>query len=183
MARSLRKKSSRERRSKDINIHGDLSSTQEDHVKTKAHIHPSPTSCAYDKSNVWKGKDILLMYIFQLTHLFYVFFATWFYDFTISDIDNLPTNTPFVTISHHTTHSGDIMLGIHMMQETSGILVRALIHRIVYATFPISAYFGCVPGERKTALALLAAGESVGCVPGGGEELAMGHDHAYTLHW
>ena len=129
------------------------------------------------------GTTIEKGWLFQFWLLVLVPLAHWFWRFDVTGIENIPKNTPAVYIGHHTTHSGDIHIGLLVLYSITGKVIRGLLHRTVIFFFPIFRKLGSVAGHRKSALELLKNGESVGCIPGGGEELCLGHENAYKLCW
>lgn len=111
-------------------------------------------------------------------------FMEWFYNFTIYGEENLPAKSqPAVFITHHTTHSQDIFIGIMALYVATGRLLHGLLHRTIIHFVPLMRLLGAVPGYPEKGLELLKKGESVGVVPGGGEELVLGHENAYQLYW
>ena len=134
--------------------------------------------------NVASGEEIQKGWLFEVWRWLLLPLAKLFWGFDVYGKDNLPTkDNPAIFVAHHTAHSGDIHLGLLMLCELTGQVVRGLIHRVVIVLFPIYRLLGSVPGTRDTAIQLLRNGESVALIPGGAEELCLGHENAYTVVW
>lgn len=62
-------------------------------------------------------------------------------------------------------------------------MTRALFHRLLITCWPMLKYFGGVPGQRESAVALLRERFWCGVIPGGADEAMVGHGNCYKLHW